>query len=157
MCGDKGISAFPDGDNLFQWIGTIHGATGTVSTLRQFPGSQILREVWLSFAIFFLQVYEGLKYKLSLEFPSGYPYVPPSVKFVTPCFHPNVDVQGYICLDILKEKWSALYDVRTVLISIQSLLGGEMLFGEITRIKPNWHVVHYPGLGFFYLFLTSNT
>merc|ERR1712098_151234 len=30
---------------------------------------------------------------------------------------------GNICLDILQEKWSALYEVRTILLSIQSLLG----------------------------------
>ena len=65
----------------------------------------------------------GLKYKLKLEFPSGYPYTAPNVKFTTPCFHPNVDTHGNICLDILKEKWSALYEVRTILLSIQSLLG----------------------------------
>jgi ubiquitin-conjugating enzyme E2 C len=69
-------------------------------------------------------VYEGLTYKLSLEFPHSYPYSAPVVKFITPCFHPNVDTQGNICLDILKEKWSALYDVRTILLSLQSLLGG---------------------------------
>ncbi|XP_038606526.1 ubiquitin-conjugating enzyme E2 C isoform X2 [Tachyglossus aculeatus] len=97
MSGDKGISAFPESDNLFRWVGTIHGAVGTV--------------------------YEDLRYKLSLEFPSGYPYNAPTVKFVTPCYHPNVDTQGNICLDILKDKWSALYDVRTILLSIQSLLG----------------------------------
>ena len=50
------------------------------------------------------------------------------VKFETPCFHPNVDTHGNICLDILKEKWSALYDVRTVLLSIQSLLSGEIYY-----------------------------
>uniref|UniRef100_A0A8C6CR10 Ubiquitin-conjugating enzyme E2 C n=1 Tax=Moschus moschiferus TaxID=68415 RepID=A0A8C6CR10_MOSMO len=70
-----------------------------------------------------LMVYEDLRYKLSLEFPSGYPYNAPTVKFLTPCYHPNVDAQGNICLDILKDKWSALYDVRTILLSIQSLLG----------------------------------
>jgi len=37
--------------------------------------------------------------------------------------HPNVDQYGNICLDILKEKWSAVYNVRTILLSIQSLLG----------------------------------
>ncbi|XP_049634556.1 ubiquitin-conjugating enzyme E2 C isoform X3 [Suncus etruscus] len=68
-------------------------------------------------------VYEDLRYKLSLEFPSGYPYNAPTVKFLTPCYHPNVDTHGNICLDILKDKWSALYDVRTILLSIQSLLG----------------------------------
>ena len=41
----------------------------------------------------------------------GYPYQSPTVKFTTPCFHPNVDSHGNICLDILKEKWSALYEV----------------------------------------------
>ncbi|XP_067130853.1 ubiquitin-conjugating enzyme E2 C [Centruroides vittatus] len=97
MCTDKGISAFPDGENLFRWIGTIHGPKGTV--------------------------YEGFTYKLSLEFPNNYPYNAPTVTFTTPCFHPNVDTQGNICLDILKEKWTALYDVRNILLSIQSLLG----------------------------------
>ncbi|XP_055122031.1 ubiquitin-conjugating enzyme E2 C isoform X4 [Symphalangus syndactylus] len=29
MSGDKGISAFPESDNLFKWVGTIHGAAGT--------------------------------------------------------------------------------------------------------------------------------
>lgn len=96
--GDKGISAFPESDSLFRWVGTIHGAAGTV--------------------------HEDLRYKLSLEFPSGSPYNAPTVKFLTPCYHPNVDTQGNICLDILKDKWSALYDVRTILLSIQSLLGG---------------------------------
>ena len=54
---------------------------------------------------------------------ADYPFKAPEVKFVTPCFHPNVDQYGNICLDILKEKWSAAYSVRTVLLSIQSLLG----------------------------------
>jgi len=33
MKGDKGISAFPDGDNIFKWIGTIQGPEGTVSLM----------------------------------------------------------------------------------------------------------------------------
>ena len=39
MSGDKDATAFPQGDNLFEWVGTIVGANGTV--------------------------YEGLTYKLS--------------------------------------------------------------------------------------------
>jgi len=96
MCGDKGISAFPSEENIFKWIGTINGPQGTV--------------------------YESLTYKLKLEFPNNYPFSAPNVRFTTPCFHPNVDEQGNICLDILKEKWTALYDVRTILLSLQSLL-----------------------------------
>ena len=49
------------------------------------------------------------------------------MKFETPCFHPNVDTYGNICLDILKEKWSAAYSVHSVLVSLQSLLGTNCL------------------------------
>lgn len=97
MSQDKSISAFPEGENLFKWIGTIMGPKDTV--------------------------YESLKFKLTFQFPNAYPYSAPTVKFLTPCFHPNVDTNGNICLDILKDKWSALYDVRTILLSIQALLG----------------------------------
>ncbi|GAB4818712.1 hypothetical protein N2152v2_005758 [Parachlorella kessleri] len=67
-------------------------------------------------------VYEGLTFRLSFRFTSEYPFKPPTVRFETPCFHPNVDQYGNICLDILKDKWSAAHSVRTLLVSIQSLL-----------------------------------
>ena len=43
--------------------------------------------------------------------------------FRTPIYHPNVDMKGRICLDILKDKWSAVLNVGSVLLSLQSLLG----------------------------------
>lgn len=95
--GETSISAFPDGTNIFLWAATIIGPENTP--------------------------YSGQNYKLQLEFTNSYPYSAPIVKFITPCFHPNVDLSGVICLDILKDKWSALYDVTTILLSIQSLLG----------------------------------
>ncbi|KAJ1879770.1 Ubiquitin-conjugating enzyme E2 C [Kickxella alabastrina] len=93
----SGISAFPHSDNMLNWAGTIEGAEGTV--------------------------YAGLKYKLRLVFPSDYPFTAPTITFDTPCWHPNVDERGNICLDILKEKWSAVYNVQTILLSLQTLLG----------------------------------
>ena len=83
MAGDPTVTAFPDGDNLFHWVATVVGGKGTV--------------------------YDGLRYKLSLTFPSRYPYTAPTVKFVTPCYHPNVDTHGNICLDILKVSFSTKY------------------------------------------------
>ena len=37
-------------------------------------------------------------------------------------YHPNIDMSGNICLDILKEEWSAVYNVQTILLSVQSML-----------------------------------
>ncbi|KAK3393644.1 ubiquitin-conjugating enzyme/RWD-like protein [Podospora didyma] len=93
-----GISAFPSADgNLLKWRATIEGPDDTP--------------------------YAGLTFKLSFEFPSNYPYAPPTVLFLTPIYHPNVDFSGRICLDILKDKWTAAYNIQTVLLSLQSLLG----------------------------------
>lgn len=92
MSGDSGISAFPEEDNLFNWKGTISGSKDTV--------------------------FEGTEYKLSLSFPNDYPFKSPKVKFETSCFHPNVDVFGNICLDILQVK----YINKTILVYHRSEL-----------------------------------
>ncbi|XP_058155468.1 ubiquitin-conjugating enzyme E2 C-like [Dasypus novemcinctus] len=64
--------------------------------------------------------------------PYGYLYNEPTVKFLMPCYEPNVDTQCYICLGILKDNWSALNDVRTVLPSIQSLLGKPSVYSPLS-------------------------
>jgi len=97
MSQEKHATAFPEGDNIFKWIGTLVGGDGTP--------------------------YEGLTYKIDIRFPAEYPFTAPTITFITPCFHPNIDSQGNICLDILKDKWSASLSVSAVLQSLRSLLG----------------------------------
>lgn len=92
------ISAFPSSaEDLLHWTATIVGPVDTP--------------------------YANLTFKLSFAFPMTYPYAPPTVLFTTPIYHPNVDFSGRICLDILKDQWSAVYNVQSVLLSLQSLLG----------------------------------
>lgn len=66
--------------------------------------------------------WEGGTFKLLLEFTEDYPNKPPAVKFLSKIFHPNVYGDGKICLDILQNQWSPIYDIAAVLTSIQSLL-----------------------------------
>lgn len=96
MDAPPGLCAFPVESCMLLWVGTIEGGPGTR--------------------------YEGLTYRISISFPDEYPFDPPTVKFTTPCFHPNVHPEGDICLDILQDNWLPANDVRTLLLSIQRLL-----------------------------------
>mmetsp|Transcript_6665 Transcript_6665/g.6227 ORF Transcript_6665/g.6227 Transcript_6665/m.6227 type:complete len:144 (-) Transcript_6665:71-502(-) len=90
------IHAEPDENNMLEWYAVILGPDDTD--------------------------WEGGLFKLSLEFTEEYPNKPPSVKFNTPMYHPNIYNNGKICLDILQKEWTAVYDVSAVLVSIQQLL-----------------------------------
>ena len=67
-------------------------------------------------------VWENGVFKLKMEFTEEYPNKPPHVLMKTKVFHPNFYVNGEICIDILKDQWSPIYDIKSILTSIQSLL-----------------------------------
>jgi len=92
-----GISAVPHEDNLRYFDVRIHGPS-------QSP-------------------YEGGVFKLELFLPDDYPMTPPKIRFLTRIYHPNIDRLGRICLDVLKNNWSPALQIRTILLSIQALLG----------------------------------
>jgi ubiquitin-conjugating enzyme E2 N len=65
----------------------------------------------------------GGKFNLELFLPDDYPMCPPRIRFLTRIYHPNIDRLGRICLDVLKNNWSPALQIRTILLSIQALLG----------------------------------
>lgn len=82
--------------------------------------------------------YAGGLFFLNIHFPSDYPFKPPKVQFSTKIYHPNINSNGGICLDILKDQWSPALTISKVLLSICSLLTDpnpdDPLVPEIARI-----------------------
>ncbi|CAN6804874.1 unnamed protein product [Brassica oleracea] len=89
-------SAGPVAEDMFHWQATIMGPSDSP--------------------------YSGGVFLVTIHFPPDYPFKPPKVAFRTKVFHPNVNSNGSICLDILKEQWSPALTISKVLLSICSLL-----------------------------------
>nr|6W7Z_A Chain A, Ubiquitin-conjugating enzyme E2 D2 [Homo sapiens] len=104
--------AGPVGDDMFHWQATIMGPNDSP--------------------------YQGGVFFLTIHFPTDYPFKPPKVAFTTRIYHPNINSNGSICLDILRSQWSPALTISKVLLSISSLLSDpnpdDPLVPEIARI-----------------------
>jgi ubiquitin-protein ligase len=84
------------GDNMYHWEGQVYGPIDSL--------------------------YQDYGYKVDIELPADYPQSALKIKFITPMQHVNVNKDGNICMDILKDKWTSTQCISSILISLASLL-----------------------------------
>jgi len=66
-------------------------------------------------------IYKNGCFAFRFKIPPTYPHDPPKVKCETKVFHPNIDEEGNVCLNILREDWKPILSLNAILYGIQYL------------------------------------
>lgn len=63
----------------------------------------------------------GAGYSFEIEFGKDYPISPPKVKCLVKIYHPNIDLSGSVCLNILRKEWMPVLTLQDILHGLCSL------------------------------------
>lgn len=65
--------------------------------------------------------YRNGKFSFDLRIPNTYPFDPPKLKCETRIFHPNIDQDGNVCLNILREDWKPVLTINSIIYGLLHL------------------------------------
>ncbi|KAI1434274.1 ubiquitin-conjugating enzyme [Xylaria sp. CBS 124048] len=66
-------------------------------------------------------VYTGGKFTFTFNMSQSYPHEPPKVRCQQKIYHPNIDLEGKVCLNILREDWKPVLNLNAVIVGLQFL------------------------------------
>ncbi|CAJ0908744.1 15233_t:CDS:2 [Entrophospora sp. SA101] len=64
---------------------------------------------------------EGGVFRFTFNINNNYPHDPPKVHCTQKIYHPNIDLDGNVCLNILREDWKPVLNLNSVLVGLQYL------------------------------------
>ena len=65
--------------------------------------------------------YRGGRFEFSFKIGHNYPHEAPKVKCTHRIYHPNIDLEGNVCLNILREDWKPVLTVNAIVYGLQYL------------------------------------
>ncbi|ORZ00328.1 putative ubiquitin-conjugating enzyme E2 [Syncephalastrum racemosum] len=66
-------------------------------------------------------LYRAGSFNFTFNINNNYPHEPPKVHCEQKIYHPNIDLEGNICLNILREDWKPVLSLHSVLVGLQYL------------------------------------
>ena len=64
-------------------------------------------------------MYKGGAFHFSFAINQNFPHDPPKVKCKQKIYHPNIDLEGNVCLNILREDWKPVLNLNAVIVGLQ--------------------------------------
>ncbi|PAA86982.1 hypothetical protein BOX15_Mlig006732g2, partial [Macrostomum lignano] len=65
--------------------------------------------------------YKGGLFIFNFHVTDQYPHEAPKVKCETKVYHPNIDLEGNVCLNVLREDWKPVLSINSVIYGLQLL------------------------------------
>eukprot|EP00823_Brevimastigomonas_motovehiculus_P009174 TRINITY_DN8831_c0_g1_i1.p1 TRINITY_DN8831_c0_g1~~TRINITY_DN8831_c0_g1_i1.p1 ORF type:complete len:227 (-),score=69.14 TRINITY_DN8831_c0_g1_i1:160-840(-) len=65
--------------------------------------------------------WKGGQYEFTFHVSSEYPFKAPKVMLVDKIYHPNIDLEGNICLNILRPNWKPTHTLQLVIFGLMFL------------------------------------
>ncbi|KAJ3219269.1 NEDD8-conjugating protein ubc12 [Dinochytrium kinnereticum] len=65
--------------------------------------------------------YQHGLFRFNFKINHNYPHEPPKVLCSQKIYHPNIDLEGNVCLNILREDWKPVLNLNSVLVGLQYL------------------------------------
>lgn len=66
-------------------------------------------------------MYKGGSFTFTFNINDNFPHDPPKVKCTQKIYHPNIDLEGNVCLNILREDWKPVLNLNAVIVGMQFL------------------------------------
>jgi ubiquitin-conjugating enzyme E2 M len=66
-------------------------------------------------------MYRAAKFTFDFNINQNFPHDPPKVRCREKIYHPNIDLEGKVCLNILREDWKPVLNLNAVIVGLQFL------------------------------------
>ncbi|CAK7269390.1 Chitin synthase, class 3 [Sporothrix epigloea] len=66
-------------------------------------------------------MYRGGHFTFKFHINANFPHDPPKVECQQKIYHPNIDLEGKVCLNILREDWKPVLNLNAVIVGLQFL------------------------------------
>lgn len=76
-------------------------------------------------------MYKGGSFVFTFVINQNFPHDPPKVKCTQKIYHPNIDLEGNVCLNILREDWKPVLNLNAVIVGMQ--VSGSKLWQDGTH------------------------
>ncbi|KAJ3328413.1 NEDD8-conjugating protein ubc12 [Blyttiomyces sp. JEL0837] len=83
--------------------------------------------------------YKGGTFKFTVKVNNNYPHEPPKVLCTQKIYHPNIDLDGNVCLNILREDWKPVLNINSIMVGLQYLFLEPNPDDPLNKGKSNKH------------------